>query len=123
MLVHTLPHDEQLVAPSVERRVRAICHCMLPILAATDAMACVSAVHCAHTEAELYDSSTMLLTGRHVDIVLTHPHHVLPMRIYINETAPTEIYYLSLHYALPFFLKDHPPHLHPPFYPPRRLPL
>src|SRR5260221_159014 len=42
---------------------------------------------------------------------------------FFNDTATTEIYTLSLHDALPFFLEEHTPHLHSPFYLLCRLPL
>src|SRR5260221_451837 len=35
-----------------------------------------------------------------------------PYFFFFNDTATTEIYTLSLHDALPFFFKEHTPHLH-----------
>src|SRR5260221_134901 len=52
-------------------------------------------------------------------------HLVAPLifLFFFNDTATTEIYTLSLHDALPFFFKEHAPHLHSHFSLLCRLPL
>src|SRR5260221_63666 len=57
----------------------------------------------------------------HIVSTITHPYH--SHFFFFNDTATTEIYTLSLHDALPFFFKEHAPHLHSPFSLPCRLPL
>src|SRR5258706_90026 len=64
-----------------------------------------SIIHCTLTTLESASS-------RLSSIPPSFSWHSTPLFFFFNDTATTEIYTLSLHDALPFFLEEHASHLH-----------